>query len=135
MLLNISRLIPLSRYAEGATEYTTCAGLLTASSSAWPETALFQISANGVSLDKLVIGKPGTTADASNGYIDPSTLATCIAQAASEGWGEPRALSSSENGYSRVRVRCWCDGVAGKCRMRVAVALSLTACACAFLVP
>ncbi|KAF8133344.1 glycoside hydrolase family 18 protein [Boletus edulis] len=73
-------------YNQGATEYTTCAGLLTASSSVWPETALFQISANGVSLDKLVIGKPGTTADASNGYIDPSTLATCVAQAASMGW-------------------------------------------------
>ncbi|KAG6375922.1 glycoside hydrolase family 18 protein [Boletus reticuloceps] len=73
-------------YNQGATEYTTCAGLLTASSSVWPETALFQISVNGVSLDKLVIGKPGTTADASNGYIDPSTLATCVAQAASMGW-------------------------------------------------
>ncbi|KAG6372750.1 glycoside hydrolase family 18 protein [Boletus reticuloceps] len=73
-------------YNQGATEYTTCAGLLTASSSVWPETALFQISANGVSLDKLVIGKPGTSADASNGYIDPSTLGTCVAQAASMGW-------------------------------------------------
>ncbi|KAG9310473.1 glycoside hydrolase family 18 protein [Chiua virens] len=42
-------------YNQGATEYTTCAGLLTTSSSAWPETALFQIAANGVSLDKLAI--------------------------------------------------------------------------------
>ncbi|KAG9308480.1 glycoside hydrolase family 18 protein [Chiua virens] len=73
-------------WVKGATEYTTCAGLLTASSSAWPETALFQIAANGVSLDKLVIGKPGTSSDASNGYIDPSTLATCVAQAAGQGW-------------------------------------------------
>ncbi|KAH0832271.1 hypothetical protein J3R83DRAFT_13264 [Lanmaoa asiatica] len=78
----VSRRIPYS----GATEYTTCAGLLTASSSAWPETALFQISANGVSLDKLVIGKPGTTSDASNGYIDPSTLASCVSEAAAKGW-------------------------------------------------
>ena len=74
--------------AEGATEYTTCAGLLTASSSTWPETALFQIAANGVALDKLVIGKPGTSADASNGYIDPSMLATCVAEAAAQGWGK-----------------------------------------------
>jgi len=73
-------------YNQGATEYTTCAGLLTASSSTWPETALFQIAANGVSLNKLVIGKPGTTADANNGYIDPSTLATCVSQAAAKGW-------------------------------------------------
>ena len=76
--------------AEGATEYTTCTctGLLTASSSTWPESALFQIAANGVSLDKLVIGKPGTSVDASNGYIDPSMLATCVAEAAAQGWGK-----------------------------------------------
>lgn len=74
--------------SEGATEYTTCAGLLTASSSIWPESSLFQIAANGVSLDKLVIGKPGTGSDASNGYIAPSTLASCVAEAAAKGWGE-----------------------------------------------
>lgn len=72
--------------AEGATEYTTCAGLLTASSSAWPETALFQIAASGVTLDKLVIGKPAATNDASNGYIAPATLATCVQQAVGQGW-------------------------------------------------
>ncbi|KAF8546569.1 hypothetical protein OG21DRAFT_1426704, partial [Imleria badia] len=49
-------------------------------SSTWPEPALFQISANGVSLDKLVIGKPATTKDAKTGYIDPSTLASCVAK-------------------------------------------------------
>lgn len=73
---------------EGTSEYTTCAGLLTASSSAWPQTALFQIAANGVPLSKLVIGKPGTTSDASNGYIDPTTLAGCVAQAKGQGWSE-----------------------------------------------
>ncbi|KAG8214863.1 glycoside hydrolase family 18 protein [Butyriboletus roseoflavus] len=73
-------------YNQGSTEYTTCAGLLTTSSSTWPETALFQISANGVTLDKLVIGKPATSSDASNGYIDPSTLATCVSEAAGNGW-------------------------------------------------
>ncbi|EIM90755.1 glycoside hydrolase [Stereum hirsutum FP-91666 SS1] len=73
-------------YNQGVSEYTTCSGLLTTSSSTWPETALFQIVANGVESDKLVIGKPATTADASNGYIDPSTLATCVSQAKSSGW-------------------------------------------------
>jgi len=73
-------------YNQGATEYTTCAGLLTASTSAWPETALFQIAANGVSLDKLVIGKPATASDASNGYIAPATLASCVSEAAADGW-------------------------------------------------
>ncbi|KAN0078083.1 carbohydrate-binding module family 5 protein [Tylopilus felleus] len=73
-------------YNQGPTEYTTCDGLLTASSSAWPQSALFQIAANGVNQDKLLIGKPATTADANNGYIDPSTLAGCVAQAAAKGW-------------------------------------------------
>jgi len=74
-------------YNQGTTEYTTCAGLLTASSSTWPESALFQIAANGVTLDKLVIGKPAVAADeTAGGFIDPATLATCVAEAKSEGW-------------------------------------------------
>ena len=74
---------------EGQSEYTTCNGLLEQSSSQNPNTALFQIAANGVSLDKLVIGKPAlASGDASNGYIDPNTLAGCVAQAKSQGWGK-----------------------------------------------
>jgi len=72
-------------YNQGQTEYTTCAGLLTSSSSTWPNTALFQISASGVPLSKLVIGKPAS-GDASNGYIDPTTLAGCVSQAKNKGW-------------------------------------------------
>lgn len=59
---------------------------MTASSSAWPNTALFQIVASGVSRNKLLIGKPATAGDASNGYTDPGTLATCVSQAVSQGW-------------------------------------------------
>ena len=73
-------------YNQGASEYTDCAGLLTASSTAWPQTALFQIIASGVAADKLLIGKPGTSADASNGYMDTTTLASCVAQAAAQSW-------------------------------------------------
>jgi len=73
-------------YNQGTTEYTTCAGLLTQSSSTWPNSALFQIAASGVSLDKLVIGKPANSADADNGYIAPATLATCLQQAKAKGW-------------------------------------------------
>ena len=47
---------------------------------------MFQIAANGVDLDKLVIGKPATASDASNGFIDPETLAGCVAQAKDQGW-------------------------------------------------
>ncbi|TFY79025.1 hypothetical protein EWM64_g4988, partial [Hericium alpestre] len=66
--------------------YTTCATLLTASDGDFPGSALFQISANGVSLNKLVIGKPANSGDASDGYIDPTTLAGCVSQAKSQGW-------------------------------------------------
>lgn len=73
-------------YNQGTSEYTTCTGLLNTSSSTWPSTALFQIAASGVPLNKLVIGKPATTADANNGYMDPSTLASCLGAAKAQGW-------------------------------------------------
>lgn len=73
-------------YNQGTTEYTTCDGLLYNSSSSWPQSALFQIADNGISLDKLVIGKPATAAQATNGYVDPSLLATCVSLAYDGGW-------------------------------------------------
>ncbi|KAH7886592.1 glycoside hydrolase family 18 protein [Phlebopus sp. FC_14] len=73
-------------YNQGTSEYTTCNGLLYTSSSVWPESSVFQIAANGVSLDKLVIGKPATTADASNGYMSTTDLASCVAEAHAAGW-------------------------------------------------
>ncbi|KAJ8594182.1 glycoside hydrolase family 18 protein [Rhizopogon salebrosus TDB-379] len=73
-------------YNQGTTEYTTCNGLLYTSSTAWPQSALFQIAASGVSLNKLVIGKPATSAQASNGYMDTTTLASCVSEAHAAGW-------------------------------------------------
>ncbi|THU87981.1 glycoside hydrolase family 18 protein [Dendrothele bispora CBS 962.96] len=73
-------------YNQGTTEYTTCDGLLTTSTSEWPNSAVFQIAASGVDLNKIVIGKPATTGDANNGFIDPSTLATCLQEAKTRGW-------------------------------------------------
>ncbi|KAF9063841.1 glycoside hydrolase [Rhodocollybia butyracea] len=73
-------------YNQGTTEYTTCAGLLTSSSSTWPKSSVFQIAARGISLDKLVIGKPAGPSDASNGYMTTSLLASCASQAVSMGW-------------------------------------------------
>ncbi|KAF8550126.1 glycoside hydrolase family 18 protein [Imleria badia] len=67
-------------------EYTTCEGLLHKSSSSYPESSLFQISANGVELDKLVIGKPAKQSDANNGYMTTGTLAGCVSEAHSSGW-------------------------------------------------
>ncbi|KXN87412.1 hypothetical protein AN958_08843 [Leucoagaricus sp. SymC.cos] len=73
-------------YNQGVNEYTTCGNLLTTSSSTWPQSALFQIAASGVPLDKLVIGKPATAGDAGSGFISTSTLASCVQQAKNKGW-------------------------------------------------
>ncbi|KAM5540643.1 hypothetical protein V8D89_005674 [Ganoderma adspersum] len=98
-------------YNQGASEYTTCSGLLTASSSTWANTALFQIIASGVPASKLVIGKPATSADATTGYMAASTLASCISQAKNQGWNGgvmswqyPHADSSW---ISTVRAQAW----------------------------
>ncbi|KAF8319615.1 glycoside hydrolase family 18 protein [Clavulina sp. PMI_390] len=74
-------------YNEGSSEYTTCAGLLTKSSSGNPSTSVFEInSVAGVPLDKIVIGKPATSAAAASGYVAPATLAGCLSQAQADGW-------------------------------------------------
>ena len=66
--------------------YTDCAGLLTSSGGAFPGSSLFEIPKNGIPLNKLVIGKPATAADASNGFMDPATLGSCVKQAKAKGW-------------------------------------------------
>ncbi|KAK0238911.1 glycoside hydrolase family 18 protein [Armillaria nabsnona] len=75
-------------YNQGLAEYTTCTGLLTTSSSKYPQTALFQIASNAkVPLSKLVIGKPGTENDTDDGgFMSTSTLASCLKTAHSQGW-------------------------------------------------
>ncbi|KAJ7018720.1 glycoside hydrolase family 18 protein [Mycena alexandri] len=104
-------------YNQGVTEYVTCAGLLTASSSTWPQSSVFQIAANGVPLNKLVIGKGATTADANNGFIDPGTLAGCVAQAKSQGWSAGVMEWQYPNGGSawitEVRADSWPVGGGG----------------------
>ncbi|CDO76422.1 Glycoside Hydrolase Family 18 protein [Trametes cinnabarina] len=68
--------------------YTDCESLLNTSTGPFTGSSLFEIAANGVSLNKLVIGKPGGASDANNGdgFIDPATLGTCIDQAKAKGW-------------------------------------------------
>ncbi|KAF9266951.1 glycoside hydrolase [Marasmius fiardii PR-910] len=72
-------------YNQGTSEYTTCDGLLTKSSATWPHSSLFEI-AQHVPLSKLVIGKPATQGDASNGFMTTSLLASCLQQAKGKGW-------------------------------------------------
>ncbi|KAI0629140.1 glycoside hydrolase [Trametes polyzona] len=66
--------------------YADCEGLLNKAGSPFTGSALFEIAKNGVELNKLVIGKPGVAADATNGFIDPKTLGTCVDQATKKGW-------------------------------------------------
>jgi len=89
----VSRSLPFDSheiiiFAEGTTEYTDCNGLLSTSSDVWPQSALFQIAANGIPISKLVIGKPATGSDATNGFVPTSTLAQCVQQAKNRGWSE-----------------------------------------------
>ncbi|KAH9840270.1 glycoside hydrolase superfamily [Rhodofomes roseus] len=73
-------------YNQGASEYTDCNGLLTSSGGTFPGTSVFEIAAAGIDLNKIVIGKPASAADASNGYMDTATLASCVSQAQGKGW-------------------------------------------------
>ncbi|KAI0272598.1 glycoside hydrolase family 18 protein [Gloeopeniophorella convolvens] len=73
-------------YNQGSTMYTTCTNLLTQSGGAYPGSSVFEIAANGVPLNKIVIGKPGNSGDADSGYMSPSTLAGCLSTAKSQGW-------------------------------------------------
>ena len=66
--------------------YHDCEGLLNTSGGAFPGSSLFEIPKNGIPLNKLVIGKPATAADASNGYMDAATLGSCVKQAKAKGW-------------------------------------------------
>ncbi|KAF8532421.1 glycoside hydrolase superfamily [Gautieria morchelliformis] len=73
-------------YNDGATVYTDCNGLLTQSSSGFPKSSLFEIAASGVSLNKLLIGKPVSSTDATNGIITPQLLGQCVQQAVAKQW-------------------------------------------------
>ncbi|EJC98495.1 glycoside hydrolase, partial [Fomitiporia mediterranea MF3/22] len=64
-------------------DYTDCDSLLTKSKT---KTSLFEIAGTGVDKNKLLIGKPATAADASNGFMDTKTLAGCVKQAKDKGW-------------------------------------------------
>ncbi|KLO18266.1 glycoside hydrolase [Schizopora paradoxa] len=73
-------------YNQGNDAYNTCENLLTTSTSDFPKTSIFEIAKSGVSLNKLVIGKPCKASDADNGFMAPNTLGECISQAKAKGW-------------------------------------------------
>ncbi|PIL32407.1 hypothetical protein GSI_05653 [Ganoderma sinense ZZ0214-1] len=77
---------PATQLQRGAQAYLACEGLINTSGGAFPDTALLEIPKNGIPLDMLVIGKPAMATDASNGFMDPATLGTCVKEAKAKGW-------------------------------------------------
>jgi len=62
---------------------TTYASIFTSNNGA----SVAEIKAEGIPLEKIVVGKPFVAGDAGNGYVSPATLHTFFAQAKSElGW-------------------------------------------------
>lgn len=74
-----------TQYYNQGSEYTTCDTIVT-SSSKFPGTAVLELSTAGISADKIVITKPAIGGDTGSGYIDPSTIASCVQQAAGSDW-------------------------------------------------
>jgi len=98
-------------YNQGS-DYISCPTLLTRSASGeFHNTSLFEIADvknAGVDLDKLVIGKPTVAGDATNGFLNLTTLSTCLAQAKAQSWDAGVFLweyhpDSSVSGIETVR--------------------------------
>jgi len=76
-------------YNQGASCYVDYNGLFVSSGAScpvFPKTAVAEIAAAGVPMSKIVVGKPVTTADASNGWVSGSTLNSYFSQAKGMGW-------------------------------------------------
>lgn len=74
----------LQFYNQG--QYLDCNDLITKAGAPFPGSAVLEIMAAGVPGNKIVIGKPGVVTDATNGFMDPATIGTCVSQAAKGGW-------------------------------------------------
>jgi len=70
-------------YNQGSSCYVDYAGLFQKSCSTFPSTSVGEIASAGIPLSKIVIGKPVTTADASNGWLSGSSLNSLFSQAKS----------------------------------------------------
>jgi len=91
-------------YNQGAQCYTDYAGTFQTSCSTFPSTSVGEIVAAGVPLHKIVLGKPVTGSDASNGYLEASAINAMIKTARTEmgwnagimgwQWGDPQTLST-----------------------------------------
>jgi hypothetical protein len=61
----------------------------------------------------VVIGKPATKGDASNGYMNTTLLAQCVDTAYQQGWGAYNIPRAIQQGLTTVS-RCWRYGVGGE---------------------
>jgi len=70
-------------YNQGSSDYTTYQTLFQQADGWSPNTAVFQIHSKGIPLERIVVGKPITQADADNtGYVPMDQLQGIISQAA-----------------------------------------------------
>ncbi|KAL5521082.1 hypothetical protein ACEPAG_9004 [Sanghuangporus baumii] len=92
-------------------EYENCETLMFKSTNKYPETSLEEIARSGIPQHKLIVGKPATVADASNGFIDSEDLATCIQQVKDKGWSGGVMVWQYPNADARwistVRSKSW----------------------------
>lgn len=93
-------------------DYSDCNSLLTTSQANFPHTSIFEINQfAGVPLDKLVLGKPAAAADATTGFVDPNTLAGCLAQGKNAGWNGGAMLwqfpDATPQLISTIRSQSW----------------------------
>lgn len=105
--------------------------LLTRSGGYWPGTSVFEMNSYaGVPLDKIVIGKPLDQAKASNGYMDPASLNTCVRQARSRGWNggvmfwewtSVSVLTGATQGQMLINSASATDYVCRSCHLTVAM--------------
>ncbi|KIJ53594.1 glycoside hydrolase family 18 protein [Sphaerobolus stellatus SS14] len=68
-------------------QYQNCESLIWSSGGTYPGSSVFEIANAGVDLNKIVVGKPASWDEATNGgYMDPGFLSSCLKQAADNGW-------------------------------------------------
>jgi chitinase len=82
-------------------DYTTCDGLFNVGPADFPKSAVFEIAAQGIPIEKLVVGKPGTTQDITRGgFIDPATLGGCLADAKAKGFNAVSGVYQYKEAYA-----------------------------------
>jgi len=74
-------------YNQGQGMYESCTSLIDGDSSTIAGTSVEEIIKSGIPAAKLIVGKPSDSTQASNGYIDPTTLGGCVSNASTQPGG------------------------------------------------